>query len=539
MKDKLSKFIQTNKRAFVVGDVKNKNLYYCNEQMTNVYGVTLETKDFMNIFVAEDRLLKKLLIKQLRKNESSFFYDIMTVRADGTHQLADLQIGYINRANSEMFMEITPKNDTRMEMAQNQVNLATRAESIVNFDEKLSLIHCNDLFHAVFESNEAVRHSHYGNDFSNGFQPDIREKLLSDIHTNLNKFPTYFTKMRIVTSSGQEKWYALELQRRRLDSSGEDKVMVYLVNIENQVEMEEELADVNRQFDALQQLSDDLIFRIDTKNKKLIIDEVDNTLYKIKEKVSSFPDDIINSGSIHPNDISIYEYFANQVYKGRAGSVEVRMKEYDDDDDCFQYRRITWLPVVENDDTFSEVVGKLVNVQTVKELEERANYDALTNTLNKRAMLEYTSQVLANSTNSEKHALFFMDLDNFKYVNDNLGHSFGDYLLAELGKRLGENVRSNDFIGRVGGDEFVIFLRDTSRIDIVMGKAKMILSTISEDFSDNSVRHNIQGSLGVAIFPDHGTTYEELYHHADLALYHSKNSGKNTVTMYSEELCGN
>lgn len=82
----------------------------------------------------------------------------------------------------------------------------------------------------------------------------------------------------------------------------------------------------------------------------------------------------------------------------------------------------------------------------------------------------------------------------------------------------------------------MIFLRDIPNVDVLIGKAKMLLSTISEDFCDGKTRHNIHGSLGIAIYPDHGRTYEELYHHADLALYASKHRGKNLVTLYTESL---
>ncbi len=123
-----------------------------------------------------------------------------------------------------------------------------------------------------------------------------------------------------------------------------------------------------------------------------------------------------------------------------------------------------------------------------------------------------------------------------KCGNDNLGHAFGDFLLGELGKRLRDAVRQQDLVGRVGGDEFVIFLRDIPNEEVLLGKAKMLLSTISEDFCDGVQHHNIHGSLGVAIYPDHGTSYEELYHHADLALYSSKHRGKNMVTLFTESM---
>ncbi|MFI3250726.1 MAG: GGDEF domain-containing protein [Eubacteriales bacterium] len=662
MNEMLEKFVSTSERALIIGNVKTKEIFYCNEQMNTTYHIHKDTSDFMAIFQEENRVLKRLLIKQMKEKKSAFFYNIMTKIPNGGLQLVDLQIGYLDREQSVMFMEITPRDDTRMEIALAQVNQSTRAEGILNYDEKLSLLHCNQHFHAVFESNDEVRYSHYGNDFSNGFQPDIREKLLAEIHENLKISPTYFTKLKVITSKGVELWYSLELERRTLDSTGE-YIMAYLVNIENLVEIEKENRLINRHFDVIQQLSDDVLFRIDIPSKTLFRGSHSDDGFNLPLIVPNFPATLLANEIVHPDDIEPFQTFVDLSLKGKGGSVELRMKvisedqyqhrrlvwlpivvnegsiseiygrivnihgvkemetaldsanqyfvalqdlsedliffvnvdeqtlirRYDqltefgleeeivnfpqsvcdcglvhEDDiplylefghkalagvggvaeirmkssgsDTFEYRRIIWTPVVTTDGTVHEVFGKLVNIHTLKQLEEQANYDALTHILNKRAMLEMTTEILTKSAPNTKHALFFMDLDDFKYVNDHLGHAFGDYLLSELGSRLRNNIRTRDLVGRVGGDEFVVFLRDVPSDDSLIGKAKMILSTISEDFNDGKQRHNIHGSIGVSIYPDHGTTYEELYHHADLALYRSKHMGKNLVTLYHEDM---
>ncbi len=122
------------------------------------------------------------------------------------------------------------------------------------------------------------------------------------------------------------------------------------------------------------------------------------------------------------------------------------------------------------------------------------------------------------------------------FVNDTFGHAFGDFLLKTLGQRLQENTRSMDLVGRVGGDECLVFLQDIPSNDTLMGRAKLLLSSISEEVRDGESCHSINGSIGVAIFPEHGSTYEELYHHADISLYNSKHRGKNTVTLFQQDM---
>lgn len=167
---------------------------------------------------------------------------------------------------------------------------------------------------------------------------------------------------------------------------------------------------------------------------------------------------------------------------------------------------------------------------------KRATLDPLTNCYNKISAEEEITEILEESGEGMEHSLFFLDLDNFKYVNDNLGHAFGDYLLSQVGKRLLEKVRNNDIVGRTGGDEFLVFLRGTAKLDFLLGKAEEILDSISQEVVKEEQKHSIFGSLGIAIYPDHGTTYDQLYHHADKALYRSKERGKNMVTLYTRDL---
>lgn len=117
-----------------------------------------------------------------------------------------------------------------------------------------------------------------------------------------------------------------------------------------------------------------------------------------------------------------------------------------------------------------------------------------------------------------------------------MGHEFGDFLLEQLGKRLGGQLRSDDIIGRAGGDEFIFLLKNITNIENLYGKASNLLKTIRKSFTDGEVEHTIQGSIGIAIYPLHGTTCEELYEHADKALYRSKHRGKNMATIYKPSM---
>lgn len=535
MDKKIADFAKNYGNAFIVGVFLKKNILFTNLTAENLFGIHCDSSDLDMLFSRCDKSLLEMISGGLSTQDLVIYNNIPVLSKTGEILYCDLQLGFFNPEKTEYFLEITPKPDNRMEMAMHQVELSTRAEGILLFDEKLTLLHGNSHFFDVFEASEETRHSHFSNYFSNGFQPDIREELLGEIHQKLKESTHFLTEMKVITSSGKEIWYSLELQRRTLDFSGVDKIMAYLVNIERYVKIESDFKSINQYFCAIQELSDDLLYRIDIKNATLIRREKTENqanLFGMNIVARNFPESVCESGVIHEDDIPTYLEFGHKALKGIPSTAEVRMKSKSGE---FGFRRIICVPVTDDRGIVQEMLGKVVNIQGVRELEEKANHDALTNALNKRAMLEVTSHLLEQSTKSDCHGLLFLDLDDFKYVNDNLGHSFGDHLLHVLGIRLHENTLSGDLVGRVGGDEFVILLRNIPSADMLKGKSERLLRTISELIVDGDKSHSIGGSIGIAIYPDHGATYEELYEKADRSLYRSKEKGKNTVTIYTPE----
>lgn len=535
MDKKIADFAKNYGNAFIVGVFRQKTILYTNLTAENEFGIGSDISDLHRLFSHSDMNMMDMMESGLETQDLVIYNNIHILNKRDEVLYCDAQIGFFNQEKTEYFLEITPKMDNRMEMALHQVELSTRAEGILLFDEKLTVLHGNAQFMKVFETDGDRCQAPYGNYFSNGFQSDIREELLGEIHENLKESTNFFTEMKVVTSSGREIWYSLELQRRTLDYSGVDKIMAYLVNIERYVKIESDFKSINQYFCAIQELSDDLLYRIDIKNATLIRREKTTNhanLFGMNIVARNFPESVCESGVVHSDDIPTYLEFGRKALQGISSTIEVRLKTKSGD---FGFRRIICVPVTNEDGTVKEMLGKVVNIQSVRELEEKANHDGLTHALNKRAMLEVTTHLLDESNQSDCHALLFLDLDDFKYVNDHLGHSFGDHLLQVLGLRLLENTRSGDLVGRVGGDEFVILLRNISSVETLVEKAEELLHRISEHIADGEKTHSIRGSIGISLFPEHGATYEELYNKADASLYRSKEKGKNTVTIYTPE----
>ncbi len=182
---------------------------------------------------------------------------------------------------------------------------------------------------------------------------------------------------------------------------------------------------------------------------------------------------------------------------------------------------------------FSDITDLWHKDEHIKHL---AFHDALTDLPNRTLLMERINQKLINSKREQCDlALMYLDLDEFKFINDKFGHHVGDGLLKEVAKRLLERVRESDTVARVGGDEFVIFLNDPKGKDEVMHIANGIISSLNKPMEVFGQVLRIGTSVGIAMFPDDGYTYVDLIKNADTAMYTAKGLGKNNVCFFSHK----
>lgn len=189
----------------------------------------------------------------------------------------------------------------------------------------------------------------------------------------------------------------------------------------------------------------------------------------------------------------------------------------------------------------SHYVLLLVDITRQKRVEERLRFlsmhDPLTGLPNRALYRERLEQALASSRRSRnKTAVLFLDLDGFKHVNDSLGHDAGDKLLIEVGGRLQATLRETDTIARFGGDEFAVILPDVKRIGDIEAVARLLLETIAAPFHINDDVQRVTASIGVSLYPDDGSTVDDLSRFADEAMYEAKAAGKNAYRCYSRDL---
>lgn len=183
---------------------------------------------------------------------------------------------------------------------------------------------------------------------------------------------------------------------------------------------------------------------------------------------------------------------------------------------------------------FEDITVQRENDEKLRRL---ANSDSLTGLPNRSVFNDRLEHAIHKAhRNSARLAVFFLDLDHFKHINDSLGHKAGDILLCEVATRLKSCIREGDTVARLGGDEFTVILEEVRSARHVGGVANKVLNAIAQPYVLDGVEVNVSPSIGISLYPADGRDVDLLVRNADAAMYHAKNTGRNNFQFYSGEM---
>ncbi|MEG1822346.1 MAG: diguanylate cyclase, partial [Clostridiales bacterium] len=242
---------------------------------------------------------------------------------------------------------------------------------------------------------------------------------------------------------------------------------------------------------------------------------------------------------IHPDDLKDFFQTFRDITKG--ANIKDKKFRLENAQNLYIWCTLSGVVVKDNKGKPYKVIGSMKNIdkeeKEVENLRDKAQRDSLTGLYNKLSTGVLADEyIILNKNTPTKAALLMIDLDNFKGVNDNLGHQFGDKVLVDTGEKLKKIFRTSDVLGRVGGDEFLVFIKDIIDIDFVREKAEQICTMCNQTFYGEIAQYNLTASVGIAIYPQNGTKYNELYKNADIALYEAKHKGKNMVVLFNSAI---
>ena len=277
-------------------------------------------------------------------------------------------------------------------------------------------------------------------------------------------------------------------------------------------------------YSLLSYFPDTILFKYDCRaNLLTFTPNVSNRFHSEEQAELQILDPEKQLEMIHPDDAVLFQRLLKKMKEAHSRQMQsINLRLMDKNGAyCWMLCQIQALP--DEQGRPCTIVGKLSDIQEQRLKEQRlikkASIDSMTGILNRKAV---DNQIIKRLASTETGFLFMIDIDNFKALNDTLGHAAGDEALIRFASEIQRNFRQGDLIGRIGGDEFIVLMSDTDQEAVACSKAEQLLSRLAK-----WEKTTLSASIGIASYPHDGCTYEELYEAADAAMYQVKQQGKN------------
>lgn len=345
-------------------------------------------------------------------------------------------------------------------------------------------------------------------------------------------------ELRTVTLSGGMRWLQV---RANLYAREKDvyTVCAVLMDATERKNVEEEMRQQAERLHIVAAAEGELIFDYNAKTDVMTVRHAEDVFNRNEIILNNYFGKF-EPGFIHEEDAEyFFAVFRSALKSPKHDTMELRSNRYDGE---FQWYQCSVTSMAGVEGYVTRVIGRLVNINERKiremDLKIRAEKDALTGMYNQGATEQLIKKYLDESLEDiqedvdELHAFIMIDLDNFKEVNDILGHAQGDKVLGDTAMTIMTNFKGSDIPGRIGGDEFIIFVRDIESISQADMLAAQLCEQLRRSMPSAYGEIIISASIGVSIFPYHGTTYEELFEKADKALYTAKANGKDGYRIF-------
>lgn len=406
---------------------------------------------------------------------------------------------------------------------------------IARFDDNFTIIDASNSFYKLFEYEK--------NDYlcySDSLLYPINAEYVLDTARNFSMQKNYEYPSSVefcaVTKTGYDIWIKADITSDSIYIDSAHKRALYCIfsDITQIRESEIKLKIEKEKYRIISEISEDVNFEYDEKTDTMYFDKTYNTYFP-NRIVHDLKNTAINGKVLHKEDIPLFLKIHNHIVDQKAENYTSDIcLNIDGKGDIWFNLRIKRFHLEENNS--DKIFGKLINIDRQKKENERliakAKLDPLTKLYNKTVTENEISSYLKNYDGEMLGAMFIVDVDNFKAVNDNFGHLFGDAVLVKAAKTLKSLFRNTDITGRIGGDEFLVFMKDVLSNDIIIEKAKLLCSELCDSFENGNITINISASIGIAITNDNMQSFRMLFKAADTALYTAKSNGKNQYQLY-------
>lgn len=360
-----------------------------------------------------------------------------------------------------------------------------------------------------------------------------RESLASAIVDQMISNKTVEINCRLKCFDGHYSWFLFK-GRMFTSETGVQTCLCVLTDINKTKKAQHELNLSMQRYRIVTEQSDSIIFEYNFKDHSIYLSDKWNKKFSKINSYEDIHDYIFNTELVYNEDICVLREALQSFKNGNKYSeIEIRILSLSKK---YIWCRIKMSLIIDENDEMSKIIGKIVDIDKQKceteNLKKKAELDCLSGLYNKGTVQMIINSYLNTEGKFQKHAFLIFDIDDFKNINDTLGHLSGDKVIRIISSKIKNLVRNTDICGRVGGDEFIILLKNVDSTDCVKQIAEKLCNSFRIELKNKNEVLKVSGSIGISLYAEHGTTYNELLDKADTALYEAKKRGKDQFSIY-------
>lgn len=498
----------------------------------------------LNLVLPQDHDLVMAAIEKLIRTSAPINVTYRIRKKDGsiawnTAYCAQIEDNGRERTVDVFFMDVTDRH-----------TIETELESLVEaIPDSLVRAFLNGTTSIRYINQEFYRQTGYtAADFSAG---DIPKKLLSLVHPDdrpalRQQFLEYFASdrpdfsigYRIITKGGCTRFMHVRATRQREDSQSGQIIQFLISDVTEEMRQKEAIALNEERYRIISEQTRDTVFEWDIVRDRIQFSPVYEKMFGYPPPPEISIRNLTEHDIIYESDKPNVERMIAEILSGAPCAEAEYRARCADGSYIWCRNRVT--TIFDSDKRPMRAIGLLSDIDDYKQeaafLLEKAMRDSLTGLLNRMAFQKQVEHRLKKSS-GQLHAFLLFDIDRFKEINDSCGHSAGDAVLRQISLLLSKRFRDTDVLGRMGGDEFAVFLPDLPSKEVALKKACELNREISALSGAEFSSHPVSASIGISLYPCDGKEFQALYRRADQALYLIKRSGGNSCCLYSQDDC--
>ena len=365
--------------------------------------------------------------------------------------------------------------------------------------------------------------------------PEDRDRVRREMDDQFRNGTDAKVEFRQLEPDGTVRWL-LNRCRLTVDADGEEYLHCAVTDISAFRATHGQLTEKLERYEIILAQTENVLFEWDVRQDQIEFSNTWKRLFGYDPIRSDLRGQLAEGTLLHPDDLPLLYDSISSIENGSAYEmVEVRIAT---DKGRYLWCRIRATAIRDKAGALEKISGIVINIDAEKQaeraLKDRAERDSLTKLLNKDAGRKQSEEYFSRYPDGVQSALLIIDLDDFKLVNDQYGHLFGDAVLTQTAREIKKLFRNQDIVSRIGGDEFLVLMRGVSDRNLVENRCQQLLNVFQTIFRQHKHKLPLSCSIGIAISPEHGKSYYELFNRADRALYRAKAMGKNKYVIYDE-----